>query len=74
MKRLSATAVIAVLVGASGAFAQTAAPSAIPMQDPPQSQAPTRTIRERPPPARIVLPRPWRNPALRKPVTPTFPV
>jgi len=29
---------------------------------------------ERPPPARIALPRPRRNPALREPATPTFPV
>ena len=77
MKRFFATtAVITVLAGAAvagGAFAQTAAPSAIQMQAPPQSQAPTRTIRERLPPARIALPRRKRNPASRKLATPTFP-
>ena len=40
MKRLSATAVIAVLIGASGAFAQTAAPSANPNARPPAVASP----------------------------------
>ena len=40
MKRLSATAVIAVLVGASGAFAQTAAPSANPNASTPAVASP----------------------------------
>ena len=72
MKRLLATAVITVLIGAGGAFAQNTAPSANPNASTPAVASPNANNPGAPTAGAKVLPRPRRNPVLRKPVTPTF--
>jgi hypothetical protein len=74
MKQLLATAVITVLVGAGGAFAQTMAPSANPNASTPAVASPNANKPGAPAAGANSFTEARRNPALRKPATPTFPV
>ena len=74
MKQLLATAVITVLVGAGGAFAQTTAPSANPSASTPAVASPNANNRGAPAAGANSFTEVQAKSRMRKPATPTFPV